>query len=535
MNEGGVLVIGLDGGTLDVIGPLAASGRMPVFSRLLAGGRSGPLRSTTPWYTVPGWTSLMTGVGPETHRSLYWVVADEDDYFEHARPGRRFVTSGDLRQPTFWDVAGAAGKRVAIVNMPLTYPAWPVNGQMITGLLTPHAVTTGACHPADLLERFPGYQVDMSASREGDSPEAPAVGEVDVEAYLAELIDLTHGRRRVSTSLLAGDVDLGVVVFVGPDRIAHKAWPSQTAILDRPARTGVEILIERYYRTLDETLGAMLEAAGPDVTVMVVADHGFSDPPEHAFQINGWLREQGFLRLRMATAHRAVTRTKLIRRMAGPAVRRWRRKNPSSDVAAVDWSRSVAYGVFYPHTRVCGITLNRAGIKREGIVEATAAPALLERIEQELMEIRDPTGRAVVKRVDRLRNGPKPGLPDLYVETEDPFVPGDGLLGARLLGPWEKDSGLHDPDGIFVVHGPAVRGSGPASADILDVAPTVLGMLGVTPPTSMEGRARHDLMVFPTANLPFAEVITPSGAVAEISESERDEIEAHLQALGYLE
>lgn len=535
MNSGGVLVIGLDGGTLDVIRPLADSGCMPVFAKLLASGRSGPLRSTVPWYTIPGWTSLMTGVDPATHGLLYWVVADPDDYFEHARPGRRFVASGDIDHPTFWDVAGAAGRRVAVLNMPLTYPAWPVNGTMITGLLTPHGAEAGACYPPDALDRFPGYQVDMSASREGDSPDAPVASRVDLRAYFSELIEMTEGRRRAAASLLAEDVDLSVVVFVGPDRIAHKAWPEQAAILQRGPANETERLIERYYATLDDAVGAMLEAAGPDVTVMVVADHGFGPPPETAFQVNAWLREEGFLRLRMATAHRAVSSARMLRRIVGPAVRRWRARKPERDVTAVDWSRSAAYGVFYPHTRVFGIVLNRAGVKRQGSVQEAEVPALLERIERRLREIRDPRGRPVVKGVRRTGDARAPGFPDLIVETEDPFVPADGLLGSRLFGAWEMVSGLHEPDGIFVLGGPPVRGTGAASADILDVAPTVLGLLGIRAPASMEGNARDDLVAFPPRAPAPPGIPTPAGRSADVSDEQRDEIEAHLQALGYLE
>jgi len=41
-----VFVIGLDGATLDLIGPWAAQGELPTFSRLMREGVFGPLRST---------------------------------------------------------------------------------------------------------------------------------------------------------------------------------------------------------------------------------------------------------------------------------------------------------------------------------------------------------------------------------------------------------------------------------------------------------------------------------------------------------
>ena len=105
----------------------------------------------------------MTGVGPGTHGLLHWVASDPTDYFEDRRPGRRFVTSADIGFPTFWDVAGAAGRRVAVINMPLTYPAWPVNGTMVTGLLTPDTVSAGWCYPASLASQLPEYRLNASS------------------------------------------------------------------------------------------------------------------------------------------------------------------------------------------------------------------------------------------------------------------------------------------------------------------------------------------------------------------------------------
>jgi len=135
VRPGGVLVVGIDGGTWDVLGPLARRGVMPTMSRVLEEGAAGELTSVVPWYTMPGWTSLMTGANPGRHGILHWVRCGASDYWESRRPGRPFVASGDIPLPTFWDVAGAAGKRVAVVNMPVTYPAWPVNGNLLTGLL----------------------------------------------------------------------------------------------------------------------------------------------------------------------------------------------------------------------------------------------------------------------------------------------------------------------------------------------------------------------------------------------------------------
>lgn len=538
MNHGGVLVIGLDGGTLDVIGPLAERGIMPTFAKMIDEGRSGVLHSTTPWYTIPGWISLMTGVSPGTHGRLHWVVAPPGEYFEGSRRGRRFVASSDIDVPTFWDVAGAAGKRVAVVNMPVTYPAWPVNGVLVTGLLTPNGATSGRCYPEDLLAAFPGYQVDVSTSREAGSPDSPSMQQIDVPSYLRELVELTNGRRRLALELLAGDVDLGVVVFVGPDRISHRAWPEQASVVTGSASGDVGRLVEEYYGALDASVDALVSASGPDVTVVVVSDHGFGPPPDSSFAVNGWLREEGYLRLPASRMQLAVSSRRALRRFAAPLVKVWkRRRGAGGEPAAVDWSASTAYAVKYPHTRTCGIVINRVGAKREGWVPDGDVPALLDRLRAALEGVRDPQGRRVVRAVHTKRElgARSDQFPDLVVETEDAFFPDDGLRWHDLFRPYRGPTGMHHPDGIFVLFGPQVRGRGDASAEIVDVAPSVLGLLGIRPPAHHEGTAREDLFEFPERIPTPDEVAGPGGDAVRVSSDELDEIESHLQVLGYVD
>ena len=65
-----LLVVGLDGATLDLVRPWAAAGRLPVLAGLMANGAWGALRSTVPAATFPAWTSLVTGMNPGRHGVL---------------------------------------------------------------------------------------------------------------------------------------------------------------------------------------------------------------------------------------------------------------------------------------------------------------------------------------------------------------------------------------------------------------------------------------------------------------------------------
>src|SRR4029453_14116658 len=129
-----LLVIGLDGATFDLVAPWAAAGELPALARLMAAGSGGARRSTLPPATFPAWTSLVTGVNPGRHGVL--------DFVERV-PGTfrvRFVNGSGRRTPALWTRLSGAGRRVAVLSVPATYPPEPVNGVMVSGFDSP--VTT---------------------------------------------------------------------------------------------------------------------------------------------------------------------------------------------------------------------------------------------------------------------------------------------------------------------------------------------------------------------------------------------------------
>lgn len=541
MRSEGVLVLGLDGGTIDIVGPLAERGVMPNLAGLLARGRSGVLRSTEPWYTIPGWASMNAGVAPERHGLLHWVVSDPSEYFENRRRGRRFVQSTDLGFPTYWDIASAAGRRVCVVNMPMTFPAWDVNGVMVAGFLTPAGAKAGVTSPPGVLDDFPTYTIEPASSLAGDMS---TKNSVDARAYVREMIDITRARGTLASTLLGDDaaLDLGVVVFVGLDRLAHKVWPDLSAILSGPGAPGsLAADVEEYFRTLDAAIGQTLAAAGEEVDVLLVSDHGFSAPPGQTFAVNAWLREQGYLRVRAARMQQAVARRKAVRRLVGRVARLVRRRR-SAEYAGVDWSASTMYGVRFPRTRMFGLVVNRAGRKRDGIVADADVPALLARVQGELDALRNAHGDRVIRSVRPPEGVAVDGFPDLLVETTDGFDPIDGFRDAELFDVFDEPSGLHDRAGILVGAGPRLKPRPPdgvagVDANIVDIAPTVLGLLGLLPPAALEGRAIDELFVFPERVAPpdGAQVTSAGSGGAGVSAEQEAEISAHLESLGYLD
>jgi predicted AlkP superfamily phosphohydrolase/phosphomutase len=542
MNQGGVLVIGLDGGTWDVLRPLADSGLMPNVARVVQSGASGVLRSTVPWYTVPGWVSLMTGVRPAQHGLLYWTVPDPADYWENKRAGRRFVQSTDIPYPTFWDVAGAAGKRVAVVNMPMTFPAWPIGGTMVSGLLTPTGAP-GAAYPAGFLDAYPDYEIDLAVSWGGGTPEEIPDRPPSAEATLDELLRVTPLRRRLLLDLIGTDIDLAVAVFVGPDRIGHRAWHEQMRIVagEDPGAVGpIGQRIAHYYRVLDGLLGELIAGAGPSATTLLVSDHGFGGPSTRMFWANAWLREQGFLKIRAARLQGAVVKRKklrnVVRSVAGP-LRRSRSRR--AEHVLVSMSQSSAYAIPFPSCRVFGVVINREGTKREGCVPVDRVIPLRDQIVRGLLAVRDPEhDDPVIRRVwtrEELGAPDDSSFPDVMAEVAPHWYPGDGVREPMLFRSPKRRSAVHEQAGLLGAIGPLVKPGSGAVADIEDVAPTVLAALGIAPPAHIQGRALAEVLRLPERLTPAPTAPRPGEQAAPLSEEEREGIESQLRALGYLD
>src|SRR5918992_1055774 len=125
------VVIGLDGAAWHLLDPLIEKGVMPRLGAIKERGAAGRLLSTIPTYTPPAWTSAATGVNPGRH-GIYGFIDG------HAQSeNQELMHSGKIKAPTIWEIANAQGARVGVYNVPLTYPPRPLDGWMVSGMLTP--------------------------------------------------------------------------------------------------------------------------------------------------------------------------------------------------------------------------------------------------------------------------------------------------------------------------------------------------------------------------------------------------------------
>lgn len=550
-----VLVIGLDGGTLDLIGPWAEAGHLPNLKRIMAQGAWGLLRSTVPILSPPAWTSMTTGLNPGRHGIFDFSMRRADSYEIST------IGTTQARNTALWDMLSVLGKRVVVINVPFSYPPKPVNGVMITGLGAPEKRTF--TFPPELSEslRTEGYHVDL------ETPFCPG----NQDPYLEEIYTSTAKRREIALRLMHRQAwDFFMVVFRHTDAIASYFWhhldPTHPDH-DPSLATQYGDAILEYYRCVDEAIGQLQTAAGPETVVLIVSDHGMG-PLYKDVYLNEWLRCEGFLTLRKQALQTdnwmrrlGLTRSNIGRllsalhlrglgervkeRLGGLLQAIPGERLPHLD-EMIDWQATQAYSFGYNGQ----IYLNVRGREPQGTVEpGTEYQAVLDRLIQRLLAWVDPQdGKPVVTAVykkQELYHGPYlEQAPDLLILMRDgAYVTHGGYEfspdGRLFTAPQTFQSGSHRLNGIVMAYGPGIRPAKGLSANIVDITPTVLYLLGVPVPQTLDGRVIEPLVdpdYLAARPITYGEmpVRASGGHPCEWTEEDEAVVTQKLKELGYL-
>ncbi len=342
---------------------------------------------------------------------------------------------------------------------------------------------------------------------------------------LTELTDfLDHHLRAVRFLMDRCPWDLFMFDLMATDRIQHELWhawePSHRVAKGRDLSAVREGFIG-FWERIDEGIGQIEDALPPDTALILMSDHGFG-PIEWYVNFNVWLLERGFIALEdsfyVRQKHwfyrRGVTPEWFYRQMArfglaSQRVGRFRGEQMSridrlADSAFlskrhIDWSRTRAYA----QGNFGQIFINQKGRQPQGCVEPEDVRPLMDDLKAQLREIPHPeTGEPLVEHVyerDELYQGPHAHLaPDLTVVLGDWRYRTIGLYDFtthKTISPAFGPTGDHRLDGVLVAGGPAFRAGAKAEgATLLDIAPTVLHLLGVPVPADMDGRVLSEII-----------------------------------------
>lgn len=486
-----VLVLGLDGGTFDLLDPWTAQGELPFLGSLLSKGMSARLESVYPAKTIPAWYSLATGLDPGALGVFGFAEPD-------GGPGRSRIVQTFRPAEALWDTLSRHGRRVGIVNFPLR-SSYPVNGVMLPGMLTERPRT----HPEGLRERL---ETELG---EPLGMELPPFRDAERGPWMREATRLVEQRAEIG-ELICRDtpLDFLFVLFRETDRVQHQLWSELASGAPRCKPD-----LREFWRTVDhacERLDTAFRAKGGPVLTLVVSDHGHG-PVHAAFFTNQWLARNGFLRFRTALTtgiRRRVTsavlqgadRWKPVRPLLRATVDRLSGSRPGAAVGRlfagegsfesmadrIDWASTVAFSHPVPE----GIYLNRRNPK----LTPERGERILDDLRTRLASF--PHARIESFRPEELYAGRNlASAPDLLLrvdglETElrmdfaypEPFL--------RRRPAYFYGSGVHRMDGILIATGEGViPGRRAPSLSLLDVAPTVLAAMGVRAAPVGSGRS----------------------------------------------
>lgn len=496
-----VLLIGVDAATYDLIDPWVRDGLLPNLRNVMARGCRGTLKDSWLPITGPRWTTMLTGKNPGKH-GVFDFGNMTPDY--KTKP----VSSRDVDAVPVQDLLSQAGKKVVLLNVPITYPVRPCNGCVVAGMPAPE-LNENAVYP-------PEYYAKLKERNYVILPEE--VYQKDNEAsMIREMHQMIDVQCATANELIRTEWDFFFFVFFATDMAGHWFWkhmdkhhPFHTARDDVFADT-----IKDVYVKMDRVVGELIGAAGPDTTVMLVSDHGMGPLHKDIF-INNWLIREGFMHLKpgvrsrvkkalhdagltLENAYNLLQNLKMAKMTAGSSesadkMRRFLLDHLFISFRDVDWQKTVAFSA----TNFGPIFINLKGRQRHGIVTPGAEfERVRDQIIVRLKQFKDSDGKPVVEKVwkkEEIAHGPHlDEAPDVVFQITDMKYTSNRYFefaSNQLFGNPHRDmSGDHRNDGIILACGKHVRhAEAPVSAEMVDLVPTVLHLLDVPTPDDLDGK-----------------------------------------------
>jgi predicted AlkP superfamily phosphohydrolase/phosphomutase len=551
-------ILGIDGATYDIIRPLIAQGDLPHIAHLLAHGASSELESTSPPITPPAWVSMMTGVNPGKHGVYHFLRRQRQSY------ELKLVDSTLFSGKDLFSIFSRRGWTVGGISVPMTFPPYPVNGYMLSGIPMPMTGSQNA-YPEkmwDELTDFLGkpYTPDVDYAK-FEGKKEPSSENIDRYAELRDqLFQVERERIDIMIEWLKRDPsEFFFAVLSVTDRCQHYFWK----FMDRThagwsaeGERRFKDVIADSYRLADEALGRIREVIGEQCPIALVSDHGFG-AYKSDFHVNRWLEDEGFLsfkkiprwtlagtnlkdlliRVRLGKIARSlpviIGKLPLVR----PKLKRYR------DHRDIDMSKTTAFAAMY------GICINLVGREAQGLVNPGAEKdALIADIISRLQQIKNPASDEPL--VDFAKAATELFCGEHLDMAPDVLYMLDGLnclqnedLDASVhitTRKYAAVSGTHRMNGIFAVAGCGVKENVEfAGMHIQDTAPTLLHLVGQAIPSSMEGALAEEAfdgkwLESNPAQFSADEESTAGSAVNAWTTEESESVQKSLEGLGYL-
>jgi len=508
-----VLAIGLEATEPSLIERWTREGHLPTFRALMRRGVWRRLLSDTEISSGATWASLNTGTNPGKHGMGF--------YHRQLRCGTyqlRKKYANEIGRESFWVQLSDAGKRVAVLDVPDTFVLEDLNGVQLVGwggegLNAPHSSWPQPLF-RQLTARFGRHPLDRWYQARPKTS----------EGWLSLRDKLLAGTR--TRTAIAHDVhrqepwDLFLVGFAEPHWVGHFFWhlmdPRHPDYDERLARSCGDAIL-RLYQELDRAVAMLIQGA-PQATVLVFSNTGMGPNFSGLHLVPDILQRLGMAPQPSHGTSRLLPAQRwgpyAIKRIAGTvtpkAIERMKKVLPER--LWDSWTRWVlGLGNIWPHSLAFtvpsdysgALRINLKGREPNGLVEpGEPYQALCDELEAAFLGLVNPaTGKPAVREVvkvrERYHGDHLDELPDLLVRwtNEAPITslasPRIGTVSGVLP---DERTGAHLPYGFLLAAGDGIRADRELeAANIMDIAPTILHLLGKRPSPDTDGHVLEDV------------------------------------------
>lgn len=497
-----VLVIGLDGINWQMINKLVEEDNPQTFVKLMKEGVRGNLSSVIPASTGSAWTSFATGKKPANHGCFEFILP-QSSFNE-----QKVINSGNIKGITFYEILDDNRKKCIIINLPISYPP------RINGIIVPDwsASCDDKIFPSELEEEIPelwNYRA---------FPAMSLLAKNKLVEYIKDIEDVEKKRFEAAKKLFKKEWDFFFILFSGTDWIQH--------ILYDKLVSGEEIsTLTKLYHEIDGYIKWFADNSSQDTTVLVMSDHGFK-AYNGAFNTNAWLIKNEYLKLEPGTE--PIPKLTLEEDYEKAELNKLNIRLPRlilENLSNYSWAKTLYRKItnFLPITvkvnidlqpklsetiAYCGgsgsnygfIYINRKGRFESGIVDKEDYETIRGEIIEKLDLLKEPDGEKAVAHIwkgeDIYLGDCVDKAPDIVFMLDNYRVIASSGSPVYFTDKEATGSGCnaHSLYGVFIAYGSNIKnGVEIQDACIIDLAPTILHVLGIPVPKDMDGRVLKEI------------------------------------------
>jgi predicted AlkP superfamily phosphohydrolase/phosphomutase len=403
---------------------------MPHLARITKEGYFRRMYSTIPEVSSTAWATFMTGVNPGKHGIFGFMDFEKNSYRIY------FPNSESIRSHTLWDILGQHGMKSIVLNLPATYPAKKLNGILTAGFIA--LDLKKATYPDSAYEYLKkiDYRMDVDTEKASESLKA-----------LLENIRITLEKRiEAILHFLDDDWDLFIGTITESDRLHHFLWSASHEdnelhqdFLDFYSR--IDTFIGEVYRRIKQKYGDACD-------FLIVSDHGFSDINQEVY-VNSFLRENNYLQFNTFPPKSLED------------------IHPDSAAFVLDPSR---------------IYINTQSRFPRGSVDHVRYQELRQELKERFLSLRD-NGAPIIKDVffkEEIYSGPcSNDAPDIVLVANHGYDLKGAINRTTVFGKGIFTGSHTRDDASCLLLSSDISHPLPETVDIVDVAPTILTLLGI--------------------------------------------------------